>query len=53
MNSTICSTSMLIGIHVVVGGWRLEESRIRDPKYESRNRDAQDSNDPFYVCLYC
>ncbi len=32
MNSTICSTATLIGIHVVVGGWKSHVFAIQNPK---------------------
>ncbi len=32
MNSTICSTAMLIGIYVVVGGWKGHVFAIQNTK---------------------
>ncbi len=32
MNSTICSTATLIGIHVVVGGWNSHVFAIQNTK---------------------
>ncbi len=40
MNSIICSTAMLIGIHVVVGGWKSHVFAIQNTK-AAINNDIQ------------
>ncbi len=32
MNSTICLTATLIGVHVVVGGWKIHVFAIQNTK---------------------